>query len=121
MEYIGDESVSAPLLIDVDLDRAEARTLFDRMIWNIEVMLKGNCVHGDLSAYNVLYWDGNLKIIDFPQVVDPQANPDARFIFRRDVERICQYFARYGIQVDGRRLAQDLWRKWVVARREPVP
>lgn len=120
MEYIGDEAVTAPLLIDVDLTQAEARILYERMLWNIEVMLQGNCVHGDLSAYNVLYWEGGLKIIDFPQVVDPVANPDARFIFRRDVERICDYFARYGIQSDARRLAHDLWKKWIATRKEPV-
>jgi RIO kinase 1 len=119
MEYIGDDTMPAPLLIDVALEHSEAHQLFDRMIWNIETMLRGGCVHGDLSPYNVLYWEGDLRIIDFPQVVNPQENPDARAIFRRDVERICHYFSRFGVQADSRRLANDLWKK-CVARKELI-
>lgn len=120
MEYIGDQVMPAPTLIDVELDAAEARSLFDRLLWNIELLLAQGWVHGDLSAYNVLYWEGAITLIDFPQVVDAQANPDARFIFRRDVERVCQYFARYGVQADGRRLAHDLWQK-CGPRKEVLP
>jgi len=119
MEYVGDETLPAPALNEVTLAQAEARPLFERLVWNIEVMLSAGWVHGDLSAYNVLYWDGAITIIDFPQVVDPQANPDARFIFRRDVERVCQHFARYGVNTDARRLANDLWQKHV-ARKELI-
>jgi RIO kinase 1 len=115
MEYVGDETMAAPLLIDVDLEPTAARPLFERLIWNIEVMLQCGWVHGDLSAYNVLYWEGEPKIIDFPQVVDPVTNPDAKVIFQRDVERVCQYFARYGVRAEAQRLANDLWKKCVRA------
>ncbi len=54
-------------------------------------MLANNVVHGDLSAYNILYWQGDIRIIDFPQAVNPYKNPNAYRIFERDVERICQY------------------------------
>jgi RIO kinase 1 len=57
----------------------------------------------------VLYWDGACKIIDFPQMVDPRANPEAFDIFRRDVTRLCEYFARYGIHANGRQLAGSIW------------
>lgn len=120
MGYIGDETMPAPALIDVALDAAEARPLFDRLLWNIELMLAQGWVHGDLSAYNVLYWEGEITLIDFPQVVDPLTNPDARFIFRRDVERVCEYFARYGVRADGRRLAHDLWQK-CAPQKETLP
>jgi RIO kinase 1 len=72
-------------------------------------MLKHHVIHGDLSAYNVLYWNGQIKIIDLPQIVDPRTNPNARGIFYRDVERVCDYFARYGIQSHPRGLARELW------------
>lgn len=117
MEYIGDDAMPAPMLIDVTLDANEAPALFERAVHNIEIMLACGWVHGDLSAYNMLYWEGRLAIIDFPQVVDPVANPDARAIFRRDVERVCQYFARYGVRSDPRRLAHDFWSRYV-ARKE---
>ena len=115
MEYVGDETLAAPLLIDVDLEPTVAKPLFDRLLWNIEVILQCGWVHGDLSAYNVLYWEGEPKIIDFPQVSALDSNPDARFILRRDVERVCQYFARYGVQTDARRLANELWKKYAPA------
>ncbi len=109
MDYIGDSATPAPVLIDVDLTATEARVLCERLIWNIELILRSGWVHGDLSAYNVLYWEGKGYIIDFPQVASTENNPDAKAIFRRDVERICQYFARYGVQNDARRLATDCW------------
>jgi RIO kinase 1 len=111
MEYVGDETMPAPLLIDVTLDSAEARPLFERLMWNVEIMLSCGWVHGDLSAYNVLYWQGEIAIIDFPQVVGLQTNPSARAIFRRDVERVCGYFARYGVASNPPKLVNDLWRK----------
>ena len=69
MEYLGDASEPAPTLHTVELERDEAHTLFDRVMHNIEVMLQHNCVHADLSAFNILYWDGDIRIIDLPQAV----------------------------------------------------
>jgi hypothetical protein len=31
----------------------------------------------------------------------------------RDVERLCQYFARYGIQTDARRLSHQIWTRYL--------
>ncbi len=120
MEYVGDEAMPAPLLIDVTLNSAEARPLFERLMWNVEIMLSCGWVHGDLSAYNVLYWQGEIAIIDFPQVVGLQANPSARAIFRRDVERVCGYFARYGVHSNAAKLANDLWHKHT-SKKETLP
>jgi RIO kinase 1 len=97
----------------VALEAAEAGALFERLVNNIEIMLAQYVVHGDLSAYNVLYWQGRVRIIDFPQMVDPRQNREAYDIFRRDVERICGYFARYGVASQPGRLARDLWHKHI--------
>lgn len=116
MEYIGDEQLAAPLLSEVRLERHEAWPLFEELIRNIELMLSLGLVHGDLSAYNVLYWDGDITLIDFPQVTDARTNPNARAIFDRDVQRLCEYFARYGIQRNAGGLANALWGQfWRVA------
>ncbi|HKI53774.1 MAG TPA: RIO1 family regulatory kinase/ATPase, partial [Anaerolineales bacterium] len=66
-------------------------------------------IHGDLSAYNILYWDGDVTLIDFPQVVSPEANPSAWMIFLRDVTRVCQYFESQGVKTNARKLAVELW------------
>ncbi len=112
MEYVGDRETPAPALNQVTLQRAEARAIFDRLVANLAIMLGQHCVHADFSAYNILYWDGGFRIIDFPQAVDPRHNPDARDLFARDVARLCQYFTRYGIHQDAARLAADLWQSY---------
>jgi RIO kinase 1 len=109
MGFIGDLENAAPTLNAVTLDLDEAKSLFERVVRNIDLMLAYDRIHGDLSAYNILYWDGEITLIDFPQVVLPEANPASWNIFQRDVTRICQYFAAQGLHVDARKLAGELW------------
>ena len=110
MSFVGDLATAAPALSSVTLEPKEAKTLFERVIHNIDLMLTHGRIHGDLSAYNILYWDGDITLIDFPQVVLPEANPASWNIFLRDVTRICQYFSTQGVRCDdGRKLASDLW------------
>lgn len=109
MDFIGDLGNAAPPLNSVSLDADEVLPLYERVIHNIDLLLANQRIHGDLSAYNILYWDGDISLIDFPQVVPPDSNPAAWTIFRRDVTRVCQYFAAQGIKRDARRLAADLW------------
>ena len=111
MEYLGDANEPAPALNTVDLEREEARALFDRITHNIELMLQHNCVHADLSAFNILYWDSDIRIIDLPQAVNPYVNPQAFQMFERDVLRVCQYFARYHINTNPRQLAREMWKR----------
>jgi RIO kinase 1 len=109
MGYVGDPSSAAPILNAVNLDPGEAQPLFERVFRNIDLMLKHDLIHGDLSAYNILYWQGDITLIDFPQVVLPSSNPASWNIFLRDVTRICQYFSMQGVDCDARTLAADLW------------
>ena len=111
MEYLGDTTMPAPTLNTIELPREQARTLFDRVMRNAELMLRHNCVHADLSAFNILYWDGDIRIIDLPQAVNPYVNPKAFQMFERDVTRVCQYFHRYGIDANPRQLAREMWRR----------
>lgn len=113
-EYIGDEKFPAPALSNVRLEPRAAQGLFDRLMYNVELMLANDRVHGDLSAYNVLYWDGKATLIDFPQAVDPFVNPEAYNILGRDVERLCQYFARYGVEANWRQISRDMWSRHVL-------
>lgn len=113
MELIGDETDAAPTLNDVVLDPNEARGLFERVLFNVELLLGLGWVHGDLSPYNILYHQGRIVLIDFPQVVSCENNPRARAIFERDIERVAQYFAGAGHECDHRQLARELWSKHV--------
>ncbi len=109
MAYVGDNDLPAPPLSDVTLEPAEARTLFDRTMQNVALMLDHHVVHGDLSAYNILIWHDDIQIIDFPQMVDARLNPFAFTLLARDITRVCDYFGRFGVNADPARLADDLW------------
>ena len=113
MEYIGDVSDPAPLLKEVRLTRHEARSLFECTMRNIGLFLTCNRIHGDLSEFNILYWQGRISIIDFAQAVDPRQNAAVFSLLLRDVERVCNYFARYGVAADAHELARDMWKQQV--------
>ncbi len=109
MEYIGDEDTPAPTLNNLELERGEARRLFERVLYNLELMLAHGRVHADLSAYNVLYWQGKIWLIDFPQAFPPEANKNGFQVFRRDVTRICEYFSGQGVKCNPQHIAERLW------------
>ncbi len=112
MEYFGDRETAAPTLNKVFLSKNEARSAFTALMKDIDTMLGCGYVHGDLSAFNVLYFDGDYRIIDLPQTVHPDQNPDAKDIFFRDVTRITQYFKRYGIDSRPVEIASGIWKKY---------
>jgi RIO kinase 1 len=113
MEYFGDEGMPAPTLIDVSLLPVEANDLFSVILENIKLMLDHHLVHGDLSPYNILYWEGDITIIDFPQIVDARTNPHAFTLLKRDIKRVCDYFARYGIKSNSTHLSRELWEPYM--------
>ncbi len=111
MDYVGDIEESAPALNMVSLTTTEAKQLYQRVVHNIELMLNLNRVHADLSAYNILYWNGEIRLIDFPQAVNPEENHNAWRIFQRDVTRVCEYFIAQGVRVEAIPLAEQLWKE----------
>jgi RIO kinase 1 len=111
MDYIGDETFAAPTLNTVDMDPTEAEHVFDHVLGNIRLMLKLGLVHGDLSAYNVLFWKGQVTLIDFPQVIFTRRHPAAYRIFQRDIARLCSYFQNHGVDCHPLSLATNLWKE----------
>lgn len=120
MDFVGDEDFAAPPLESVRLVRAEAENLFAQVISDIETMLQHGFVHGDLSAYNLLYWEGRAVLIDFPQVTKSASNSMASAILRRDLERVCEYFARQGVRSSPGALHHQLWKRWAEKRADWV-
>ncbi|MEA3335385.1 MAG: RIO1 family regulatory kinase/ATPase [Chloroflexota bacterium] len=113
MEYFGEINYPAPTLNGVALDPVEAQPMFDRLLWHVELMLSHNRIHGDLSAYNVLYWEGEATVIDFPQAVVALQNRSANWLLQRDIERLCRYFARYDVEADHKSLTRDIWTRFM--------
>ena len=113
MGYVGDRSRPAPVLHAVTLNRQEAQKHFTEVMRNIELMLTHGMIHGDLSAYNILYWQGRVTLIDFPQVTFAEANTNAYKILERDIQRVCDYFTRYDIHSNPVALAERMWKQYV--------
>jgi len=112
MSYVGDERIAAPTLNHLRLKKDEAEYVFNEVMHNIRLMLIHNLIHGDLSAYNILYWDEEITLIDFPQVVNAAGNDMAYPILLRDIQRICEYFDTQGLRRDPASLTQDMWQRY---------
>ncbi len=113
MSFCGDENMAAPRLSDISLETNEAVVLFREVTHNIEVMLQQGFIHGDLSAYNVLYWEGMITLIDFPQVTQSRGNAHAKEILERDITRICEYFSNQGVRCDADQIMRRMWKRYV--------
>ena len=112
MDFIGEDGEDAPLLKNVSLDTDEALGLYRRIMDSIERMLRNNVVHGDLSAFNILYDGRDPVIIDFPQAIYISSHRDPFPLFCRDVDNIHSFFSRYGVADSGTERAIDLWSRY---------
>lgn len=111
MTYVGDLDAPAPLLQHAEIAHEEALPLFRRLLQEIELWLSCGRVHADLSAFNILYWENQPTVIDFPQSVDPEENMNARDLLTRDIGNLCRFFARFGVRADAEGVATNMWRR----------
>jgi len=109
LEFVGERDRPASRLCTLRLAPALAEALLEQALRNIEIMLACHVVHGDLSAYNLLYSGGRLRVIDLPQAVDAHSNPHARRLLIRDVANVCRYFASQGADAEPGTFAAELW------------
>lgn len=100
MAFIGDAPVAAPRLSSLRFTPEEAEHVWEATLEEVALMLRARRAHGDLSAYNVLYWRERPVIIDFSQTVDLVTHGSARELLRRDLERLATYFRKQGIAAD---------------------
>ncbi len=115
MEYIGDADRPAAQIRHVEFDRREGTEVLARLLWNVEVALRNNVVHADLSAFNALYHEGRVVIIDLPQAIDPRFNRRAFELLGRDVTNVCRHFERFGVRSDPDAIVADLWSRFLFA------
>lgn len=97
MEFIGKDGWPAKRLHDAVLRERTLRKLYLQLIKDIRNMYQNaNLVHGDLSEYNILYFNKNAYIIDVSQAVSND-HPNALEFLRSDCENIKIYFRNRGI------------------------
>jgi RIO kinase 1 len=108
LEYVGTRTAAAPQLARARLDRCELQRAWDQLVDALHAMTVEGIVHADLSAYNLLWDDGRLVVIDLPQAVDLAANPQGLEFLHRDVTNVATWFGRRGVDADGEALFAEL-------------
>lgn len=99
MEFIGKEGWAAPRLKDAALSEDKLREMYVEVIMAMRTLYqKCKLVHGDLSEYNILYFEGHLHIIDVSQSVDLD-HPHALDFLREDCLHVSDFFRRHGVGV----------------------
>jgi RIO kinase 1 len=91
------------------LDREAAEAAYRSLKRDVAILLDCGLVHGDLSAYNVLYHAGRPRLIDLPQAVSLDDALDVWTLFHRDMENLGDYFRRQGLPVNALDDAVTIW------------
>ena len=101
MRFVGDEDATpAPRLADADLDAEQLQEAWRQTRDAVVAMLRAGVVHGDLSAWNLLWHDGRIVVIDLPQAVEIAWSPHAATLFSRDVRSLAGSVRGLGVEVD---------------------
>ena len=58
LEYVGDESQAAPTLGQARLTKPEIASAAEQLVDGLRLLMEVGIVHADLSAFNLLWWDG---------------------------------------------------------------
>ncbi|MFO7837357.1 MAG: RIO1 family regulatory kinase/ATPase [Candidatus Thorarchaeota archaeon] len=102
MRFIGDGISPAPQLNDVVIDKPNE--VLDEILEQYLIMYREiNYVHGDLSRFNILWWDDRPWIIDVPQAykVDTYCSMHkTEALLRRDIANLLEHFEQYGVYRD---------------------
>jgi len=121
MEFLGENGYRAPLLAEAlsSLSREEAANIMVEVVSQAErIVCDAGLVHGDLSEYNIMLWQGVPWIIDVSQAV-PLSHPLALELLERDIRNLTVLCRRicggeggvedrlYGILECARREVQD--------------
>lgn len=108
MDFIGNDEGAAPRLADVRLSPDEAEDAFEQSVVLLAELLRLGKIHGDFSAYNLLWWEGRVVIIDVPQMVEVEENRSAGELLERDVTSLCRSVK--GVRADPRRVLERVLR-----------
>lgn len=109
MRFVGEEDgTPAPRLADAGLDEDALQDAWRQTVEAIVTMLRAGIVHGDLSAWNLLWHRGTVVVIDVPQAVEVHWSPHAATLFARDVRSLVGSLRGMGLELDAERVEADL-------------
>ena len=109
MEFIGDEhGHPAPRISDLKMEKEEAQEAFRQAVQNLKRIVQAGRVHGDYSAFNILWHKEKAVVIDFPQVMEFKNNRNASAFLERDVHSLCKSFKKQGIRADAGNVLREV-------------
>ena len=98
MKFIGTNGWPAPRLKDAKLSDKRIRETYLQLIEMMRKMYQVcHLVHGDLSEYNLLYFNGQLIMIDVSQSVEHE-HPAALDFLRTDCRNVTDFYTKSGLQ-----------------------
>ena len=101
MRFVGDaDGTPAPRLSDAGLEGERLGDAWRQIQDAVVAMLEAGVVHGDLSAWNVLWHDGRAIVIDVPQAVEIAWSKHAATLFERDVRSLVGSLRGMGLDLD---------------------
>ena len=112
MEFVGDGDQPARPLNRVALREDAVSDAWEQVVRGIRLAWNSDLVHGDLSPYNLLYCEGRVTFIDWPQVANRWQNPWALELLARDLDRVEQYFSALGVECATGELFEELVSDW---------
>lgn len=96
MDFIGQAGWAAPRLKDAKISDSRYRECYISCIKMMRTMYqKCRLVHGDLSEYNILYYQTKLYFIDVSQSVEHE-HPSANEFLRKDCRNVTDFFCKTG-------------------------
>ena len=99
MDFLGKDGWCAPRIKDVTLTPDQQYHAYISICADMRRMYHDcNLVHGDLSEYNLLWYENNAVIIDVSQSVE-QAHPYASDFLRKDISNVTDFFQKKGLRV----------------------
>ena len=106
MEYLGTKNRPAPMLKDVELENP--KEVFKILIEFIKKMYKeAGLVHGDISAFNILWHKNRPYLIDVGQGVLLE-HPRSDEFLRRDIHNVVKYFKKFGIRAEDNKIYKNI-------------
>ncbi len=120
MELVKDATgAPAPRLVDRHFEPEEAVEVFHILLREVVKMLCAGIVHADLSDFNVLMAADGPVIIDFPQVVDPASNQNARKLLLRDVKNLTDFLGRFAPKLRRTQYGPEMWELYKRSELDP--
>lgn len=95
MDFIGEDNIPAPRLVDTKLKNY--KEVYGKVLSEITKLIKTGIVHGDLSAYNILF-------LKKPYIIDlshgtPVDSNIAEELLVRDIENVNKFFEKKGVEI----------------------